>query len=99
LIIHVTPLDGTINRQQLLDLYFLEARSKLIDVAAFLDRMDRAQGEADFRLAAFNRALQKLQGSGSKRAETVLRSLSDPSFEPIPRATTKAACGASPVEG
>lgn len=33
------------NRQQLLDLYYLEARAKLIDLAAFLDRLDRAPGE------------------------------------------------------
>ena len=85
------------NRQQMLDLYFLEARSKLIDVAAFMDRVERAEGEADFRFAAFRRALQELQSCESNRAEHVLLSLSDPSFEPIPIATTKAACGAWPL--
>ena len=83
------------NRQQLLDLYFLEARSKLIDVAAFLDRLDRAPGEADFRLAALTRAFEELRSQGS-RAERVLLSLSDPTQDPIPAATTKAACGAWP---
>jgi predicted metal-dependent TIM-barrel fold hydrolase len=39
-------------RQQILDLYFLEARHKLIDVAAFLDRAGRSEGLDDFRLAA-----------------------------------------------
>jgi len=34
----------SMNRQKLLDLYFLEARSKLIDLAAFFDRLDRAEG-------------------------------------------------------
>ena len=81
-------------RQQLLDLYFLEARSRLIDVAAFLDRMDRAEGEADFRLRALKQALGELQREGGKRTEGVLTSLSDPTLEPIPAATTKAACGA-----
>ena len=84
------------NRQQLLDLYFLDARAKLIDVAAFLDRLDRAQGETDFRAAAFLRALEQLQGNDGRRAEQVLLSLSDPSTEPIAAATTKAACGAWP---
>ena len=84
------------NRQQLLDLYYLEARSKLIDVAAFLDRLDRAQGEGDFRLAAFNHALTKLATGETPRAERVLAALSDPTTEPIPAATTKAACGAWP---
>jgi hypothetical protein len=83
-------------RQQVLDLYFMEARSKLIDIAAFLDRMDRADGEADFRLQAFRQALRELDGSDDQRARNVLLSLSDPTTEPIPAATTKAACGAWP---
>jgi hypothetical protein len=84
------------NRQQLLDLYFLEARAKLIDLAAFFDRMDHAQGEPDFRLNALQRALAELSRSDSSRAEHVLLSLSDPTAEPIAAATTKAACGAWP---
>ena len=84
------------NRQQLLDLYYLEARSKLIDLAAFLDRLDRAAGEGDFRLEAFHQALTQLQVVSSSRAERVLTALSDPTAEPIPAATTKAACGAWP---
>jgi hypothetical protein len=82
------------NRQQLLDLYFLEARAKLIDLAAFLDRVDRAEGNADFRLSAFRLALGQLQGDVGDRATRVLMSLSDPTTEPIPVATTKGACGA-----
>jgi hypothetical protein len=84
------------NRQKLLDLYFLEARSKLIDLAAFLDRLDRADGEADFRLSALTQALEELRRADSSRAERVLLSLSDPTVEPIAAATTKAACGAWP---
>ena len=45
---------------QVLDLYFMEARSKLLDLAAFLDRVDRGTGEPDFRLAAFKKALHEL---------------------------------------
>ena len=84
------------NRQQLLDLYYLEARSKLIDIAAFLDRIDRANGEGDFRLKALVNALPELQRADASRAEHVLKSLSDPTSEPIAAATTKAACGAWP---
>jgi len=87
------------NRQQLLDLYYLEARAKLIDIAAFLDRLDRAKGEGDFRLAAFHQALAQLKTSATPRAERVLNTLSDPTTEPIPAATTKAACGAWPGNG
>jgi hypothetical protein len=83
------------NRQQLLDLYFLDARARLIDLAAFFDRLDRAGGEADFRLPALLQALDELRREDGRRAEHVLLCLSDPSSEPIPAATTKGACGAS----
>ncbi len=82
------------NRKELLDLYYLEARSKLIDIAAFLDRVERAEGEADFRLAAFQRALEQLKRSGASRTEQVLLRLSDPTEEPVAVAAGKAACGA-----
>jgi hypothetical protein len=81
-------------RQQVLDMYFMDARCKLIELAAFLDRVDRAPGEADFRLEAFRKALAELQGFTANRAEQVLLSFSDPSTEPILHATTKGACGA-----
>jgi hypothetical protein len=82
-------------RQQILDLYFMDARCKLIEVAAFLDRVERAQGEDDFRVRAFRDALKELE-TGPRRARRVLLSFSDPTTEPIPTATTKAACGAWP---
>lgn len=84
------------NRRELLDLYYLEARAKLIDVAAFLDRLDRAEGGPDFRLTAFKQASGELQHENVSRVESVLVALSDPTVEPIPVATTKAACGAWP---
>jgi hypothetical protein len=83
-------------QQQVLDLYFMEARAKLIDIAAFLDRVERAPGEADFRLAAFEKALTAATSGSAQRARNVLLALSDPTTEPIPAATTKAACGAWP---
>ena len=83
-------------RQQVLDLYFMEARSKLIDLGAFIDRVNRAEGEADFRMTAFLAALAKLEKSEPDRAKAILMALSDPSTEPILAATTQAACGAWP---
>jgi hypothetical protein len=83
-------------RQQILDLYFMDARSKLIDLAAFIDRVERADGEDDFRMRAFRQALTELGKAGSERAKSVLNTLSDPTSEPIAAATTKAACGAWP---
>lgn len=81
-------------RQQVVDLYFMEARSKLLDLAAFLDRVDRGTGDADFRVEAFREALKRLDGEAPHRAERVLLALSDPTMQPISKAATKAACGA-----
>ena len=83
-------------RQQVLDLYFMENRAKLIDLAAFLDRVDRAEGQADFRLDAFKQAMSELGGREPERARKVLLALSDPTTEPIERAPGKGATGAWP---
>lgn len=83
-------------RQQVLDLYFLDARGKLIEIAAFLDRVERATGPDDFRAHAFRKAIRELGSQRPRRAEKVLLALSDPTTKPIPAATTKAACGAYP---
>jgi hypothetical protein len=82
-------------RQEVLDLYFMDARCKLIELAAFMDRVERGSGAEDFRMAEFRKALQGLQAAGH-RAEKVLLAFSDPTTEPIAAATTKAACGAYP---
>jgi len=83
-------------RQQVLDLYFMDARCKLIDIAAFIDRVDRADGQEDFRMKAFREALGELTKNNPDRARQVLLAFSDPTTEPIAAATTKAACGAWP---
>ena len=67
----------------------MEARAKLIDLAAFLDRIDRAEGQDDFRIKGFRRALAELQKTNPERAKRVLLSLSDPTAEPIAHATTQ----------
>jgi hypothetical protein len=83
-------------RQQVLDLYFMDARCKLIELAAFLDRVDRGSGEADFRLSAFKEAMRHLADGEPKRAESVLLSFSDPTVDPIAKAPGKGAVGAWP---
>jgi hypothetical protein len=79
-------------KQKVLDYYFLDARHKLIEVAAFLDRAERATGKYDFRLKTFRVALKKL--NGKHRAKKVLLAFSDPTTKPIAEATTKGATGA-----
>ena len=84
------------DKKKILDLYFLDARARLIDIAAFMDRVDRADGGDDFRYDAFRAALKALESEKQDRARKVLLAFSDPTEEPIPVATTKAACGAWP---
>jgi hypothetical protein len=81
-------------RQKILDLYFLDARHKLIELAAFLDRVERADGKDDFRLKAFRTALGELTGGKKQKARKVLLAFSDPTIEPIEKATAKGATGA-----
>lgn len=81
-------------RQQILDLYFIDARHKLIDLAAFIDRVERAKGADDFRMQAFRQALGELSKGNKEKAREVLLAFSDPTTEPIAKATIKGASGA-----
>ncbi len=83
------------SKQDILDLYFMDARYKLIDIAAFMDRLDRHEGDADFRLDGFHKALDAmLEPGGQSRAQAVLNVLSDQSTEPMAKATIQGAFGA-----
>ena len=83
-------------QQQVLDLYFLEARHQLVEIAAFLDRLERTEAKPDFRAEAFAEAVKILGGPEKNKVRAMLLAFSDPTEEPIARATTKAACGAWP---
>jgi len=82
------------DRSRITDLYFAEARSKLIDLAAFLDRIERSKGTDDFRMKAFRAALLELGTAGPEKAKKILLALSDPTEEPVAQAGTKSASGA-----
>ncbi len=71
-----------------LDAYFLEARCKILDVAAILDRIDRGTGagavSADARLAKVRAALTMLLDPNGGRAERIQQIFSldyDPTWE------------------
>lgn len=81
-------------KQQVLDLYFLNARHQLIEVAAFLDRVERADGKDDFRLKSFHAALTKLGGKEKHKAKALLLAFSDPTKRPVAKAAGNSACGA-----
>ena len=83
------------SKQDLLDLQFIDARHKLIDVAAFLDRIDRHSGDDDYRLAALKAALPLLLEDRPDRARAVLEALSDHSTELTESAPFQGAFGAA----
>lgn len=91
---NAAPITCPAPRDKVIDLYFLEHRAKLLDLAAFLDRVDRSAGEDDFRVRALRRALAVLQESEPGRVKRVLDMLSDPTTEPIAQAPGKGATGA-----
>ncbi len=88
----------------IVDAYFLEHRAKVLDIAAFLDRLERAaDGPAekdDFRVAALREALLLLSDGDGERAKRVLDLLSD-ATETMPQsaANAKFALGAAPEVG
>jgi hypothetical protein len=85
----MTPLTS----KAALDSYFLEARHKILDLAAILDRIGRGAGgpdtAADPRLEKVRRALEVLADESPARAERVQQIFSlgyDPTWErPKPR--------------
>ena len=86
-----------LTQRQLIDEYFLEHRTKILDLAAFLDRMDRSiekNADDDFRVVAFRAALRVLCAEGPGRAENVQMILSDPTVEPLAERDRQSAFGA-----
>ena len=84
--------------KEMLDLYFVENRAKLLDIASFLDRIDRYQGSAeatgDFRYASFMQALKVVIASNEDRTKAAQMIFSDKSTEPIESAVGLTAVGA-----
>ena len=82
------------SKQELLDLQFIEIRHKLIELGAFLDRIDRHPGEADYRLKVLQQALPILSDDRTDRAAAILEALSDTSPELPESAPFQGASGA-----
>ena len=82
------------SQANLVDLGFLDARIKLIDIAAFLDRVERHGQADDYRVTALRAAISELSAPAEGRARRVLEALSDRTEEPIAAATLQGAFGA-----
>ena len=67
---------------ELIDMYFLDARSHLLETAAVLDRIERARGGttamADPRIGQLVAACDLLKNSRGSRVEQFLHLFSDP---------------------
>jgi hypothetical protein len=87
-----------LTEQEILDIYFLENRARLLDIASFLDRLDRARDAggtpSDFRHEAFIRAVELLLEPGGKRTRDIQMSFSDHTHQPIASAVGLKAVGA-----
>ena len=85
--------------RDVVDEYFIENRTRLLEIAAFLDRLDRTEpgySGRDFRMQAFTEALAAMSG-GSGRLERIQLLLSDPTTEPLGALDRKSAFGASTI--
>lgn len=72
-ILHVESVFSLMNAKEILDAEFLEIRAKVLEVAAALDRLDRADGDVsdDDRMKKIVAAINMLTGAceDPKRAE------------------------------
>ncbi len=88
-------MKAPLSREATLDRFFLEMRSRVLDVAAALDRVDAAAplsldgGAEDARLIKLRESLRILHDCGRDRAERVLLVFSD-AYDPAWRSTIRA---------
>jgi hypothetical protein len=90
---HPSPLSPV----ELVDEYFIENRNRIVEVAAFLDRLDRADSSIaanDYRVRALTDAIAVLSSSSSTRVQDIQLLLSDPTTDPRPALDRKGAVGA-----
>jgi hypothetical protein len=94
---HEAALQSPKSGRGLVDEYFIENRTRLLEIAAFLDRLDRAApggGEHDFRMRGFAEALAVLAAGAPDRTQRIQMIFSDPTTEPLEALDTKSARGA-----
>lgn len=90
------PQKSRLTGTEIVDEYFIENRTRLLEIAAFLDRVERADPSVaarDFRMQVLNEAVQALAGT-SDRLMRIQMLLSDPTVEPLDRLDRKSALGA-----
>jgi hypothetical protein len=83
----------TFSTVNLVDLDFMDARARLLDLASFLDRVERAGQMEDYRVRELIKTLPHLSQAGPNRAEAILLALSDPPSSRSPQPTPRARRG------
>lgn len=86
-----------LTQRELIAEYFMEHRVQVLELAAFLDRLDRARevdADGDFRLRSIREALAVLVDGSGSRAQRVQMILSDPRSELLDGLDQKSAKGA-----
>jgi hypothetical protein len=84
-----------LSAKALVDEYFIENRTRLLELAAFLDRVDHADpsyAAQDFRLKALTESVGML--GKPDRLDRIQMLLSDPTTEPLGALDRKSAIGA-----
>lgn len=90
-----TAIPSSRTGRELVDEYFIENRTRLLEIAAYLDRLDRAGGDVgDFRMGAFREALDVLASGEPDRLLRMQMVFSDPTEEPMAALDQKSARGA-----
>jgi hypothetical protein len=85
-----------LSAKELVDEYFIENRTRLLEIAAFLDRLERVDptyAAQDFRMKAFHEAIGHL-ARPLDRLDRIQMLLSDPTTEPLGTLDRKSAIGA-----
>ena len=89
---------NSMSAKGVLELYFIENRARILDIASFLDRIDRYEGAAeardDFRYKVFSKAIELLSDTGRERTKALQMLFSDLSVEPLDSAVGLKATGA-----
>lgn len=74
-------MSNPLTADEIFDRVFLETRAKLLEVAATLDRLDRAEGTDavadDFRMEQIRKSLSVIQNESGNRAEQLQIIFSD----------------------
>ena len=86
------------SQQALIDEFFIEHRVHVLEIAAYLDRLNRAaeqNADDDFRYAALKKSLAELASNVPGRVERVQMIFSDPDVRLLEERDQQSAWGAS----